>query len=140
MQVCVVYAGASANSSTRLRSIAQSFAKGLEMQGHQAEIINAYDVDTRLTRYDYVIIGAEPVSFFSAKVPEAVSKFLAQAGSVSGKRCMAFITGGLRKGKTLQNLMKAMEGEGMILKLSEVIKKPDEAMAIGKRLNVERNY
>ena len=35
--------------------------------------------------------------------------------------------------------MKAMEREGMILKLSEIIRKPDEAMAIGKRLNVERN-
>ena len=53
---------------------------------------------------------------------------------------MAFVTGsGLRKNKTLLNLMKAMEGEGMILKLSEVIKNPDEAQAIGKRLNVERN-
>ena len=52
---------------------------------------------------------------------------------------MAFISGGLRKGRTLQNLMKIMESEGMILKLSEVISKPDEATAIGKRLNVERN-
>ncbi len=140
MQVCIVYAAANRNSSDRIRNIAQSFQKGLEMQGHQAEIINAYDEDTRLTRYDYVVLGAEPVSFFSARIPEIVKKFLAQSGTITGKRCMAFITGGLRKGKTLQNLMKAMEGEGMILKLSEVIKKPDEAMAIGKRLNVERNF
>ena len=46
---------------------------------------------------------------------------------------------GKTPGKALLNLMKAMEGEGMILKLSEIIKKPEEAMAIGKRLNVERN-
>ncbi len=140
MQVCIVYAAANRNSSARLRSISESFQKGLEMQGHQADIINAYDEDVRLTRYDYVVIGSEPVSFFSAAIPEIVKKFLAQAGTITGKRCMAFITGGLRKGKTLQNLMKAMEGEGMILKLSDVIKKPDEAMAIGKRLNVERNF
>ena len=139
MQVCVVFAAANRNGGDRLKSIAESFAKGLEMQGHQADVINAYDGDIRLTRYDYVVIGTEPVSFFSAKIPESVSLFLSQVGTVTGKRCMAFISGGLRKGKTLQNLMKAMEGEGMILKLSEVIKKPDEAMAIGKRLNVERN-
>lgn len=36
--------------------------------------------------------------------------------------------------------MKVMEGEGMYLKLSEIIKKPDIAFALGKRLNVERNF
>ena len=139
MQVCIVYAGKDRNGG-KLKEIAGAFANGMEAQGHQADVLNAYDADSRLTRYDYVVLGAEPVSFFSARIPEIVKKFLAQSGTITGKRCMAFITGGLRKGKTLQNLMKAMEGEGMILKLSEVIKKPDEAMAIGKRLNVERNF
>ena len=138
MQVCVVYAGKD-REGTALRTIAQALAQGLNAQGHQTDVVNAYTDDTRLTRYDYVIIGSEPVSFFSARIPEILSKFLAQAGTVSGKRCLAFISGGLRKGKTLQNLMKTMEKEGMILKLSEVITKPGEAMAIGKRLNVERN-
>ncbi|MBO8436686.1 MAG: hypothetical protein IAA97_06880 [Spirochaetes bacterium] len=138
MQVCIVYAGADRNGA-KLKTLSEGFAKGLEAQGHQVDIISAYDEGTRLTLYDYVIMGAEPVSFFSAKIPDAVSKFLAQAGTVSGKRCLAFIPSCLRKGKTLQNLMKAMEREGMILKLSEIIRKPDEAMAIGKRLNVERN-
>ncbi len=138
MQVCVVYAAKSRESGENLKAIAQSFAKGLEMQGHNADVISAYD-EARLTLYDYVVIGSEPVSFFSAAVPGILPKFLAQAGTVSGKRCTAFITGCLRKGKTLQNLMKTMEGEGMMLKLSEVIKKPEEALAIGKRLNVERN-
>ncbi len=139
MQVCVVYAGKD-REGTALRTIAQALAQGLNAQGHQTDVVNAYTDDTRLTRYDYVIIGFEPVSFFSARIPEILSKFLAQAGTVSGKRCLAFISGGLRKGKTLQNLMKTMEKEGMILKLSEVITKPGEAMAIGKRLNVERNF
>lgn len=38
--------------------------------------------------------------------------------------------------KTLQTLMKAMEKEGMFLKKSEVIKKPDLAKAIGKRIQI----
>lgn len=139
MQVCVVYAGKD-REGTALRTLAQALAQGLNAQGHQTDVVNAYTDDTRLTRYDYVIIGSEPVSFFSARIPEILSKFLAQAGTVSGKRCLTFISGGLRKGKTLQNLMKTMEKEGMILKLSEVITKPGEAMAIGKRLNVERNF
>ena len=66
MQVCVVYAAKSRESGDKLKAICQSFAKGLEMQGHQVDIISAYD-ETRLTPYDYVIIGSEPVSFFSAE-------------------------------------------------------------------------
>ena len=139
MQVCILYAGRNREDS-KLKTISDSLAHGIASQGHQVDVVNIYNGEIRLTPYDYVVIGSEPVSFFSAKIPESVSLFLSQAGTVTGKRCMAFISGGLRKGKTLQNLMKAMEGEGMILKLSEVIKKPDEAMAIGKRLNVERNY
>ena len=138
MQVCILYAGRNREDS-KLKTISDSLAHGIASQGHQVDVVNIYDGETRLTPYDYVVIGSEPVSFFSAAVPANIQKFLAQAGTVSGKRCFAFITGGLRKNRTLLNLMKVMEGEGMILKLSEVITKPDMATAIGKRLNVERN-
>ncbi len=138
MQVAVLYA-ARTREGGNLEKLAKAMAKGIEGQGHQVDVINMYESGTRLTIYDYIVIGSEPVSFFSANVPSAVSKFLAGAGTISGKRCLAFISGGLRKGRTLQNLMKTMEHEGMYLKLSEVIKKEDEALAIGKRLNVERN-
>ena len=138
MQVCVLYAGKTREGG-KLAEIAKAMAKGIESQGHRVDVINMYDEGIRLTVYDYVVIGSEPVSFFSAKVPSIISKFLENAGTVSGKRCLAFITGGLRKGGTLQTLMRTMEHEGMYLKLSEVIKRSDEALAIGKRLNVERN-
>ena len=117
MQVGIVYAGADRNGA-KLKAIAEAFAKGLEAQGHQADIISAYEEGTRLTLYDYVIVGAEPVSFFSAKIPESISKFLAQAGTVSGKRCLAFIPSCLRKGKTLQNLMKKQPRHGKNSRLS----------------------
>ena len=138
MQVCVLYA-ARTREGGKLAELAKSMARGIESQGHQVDVINMYEEGIRLTIYDYVIIGSEPVSFFSAKVPPVISKFLENAGTVSGKRCSAFINGGLRKGAALQTLMRTMEHEGMYLKFSEVIKKNDEALAIGKRLNVERN-
>ena len=138
MQVCVLYAGRTRDGG-KLPALAKAVAKGIEFQGHQVDVINMYEEGVRLTIYDYVVIGSEPVSFFSAQVPSQIAKFLAQAGTVSGKRCFAFISGGLRKGRTLQNLMKAMEHEGMYLRLSDIISKEDAAIAIGKRLNVERN-
>ena len=121
MQVCILYAGKT-RESDKLKAISEALAK-------------------RLTIYDYIVIGTEPVSFFSASIPGDIAKYLAGSGTVSGKRCMAFVSGsGMRKNRTLLNLMKTMESEGMILKFSEVINKPDEAQAVGKRLNVERNY
>ena len=138
MQVCVLYA-AKTREGGKLADIAKAMAKGIESQGHRVDVVNMYEEGIRLTVYDYVVIGSEPVSFFSAKVPQIISKFLENAGTVAGTRCLAFITGGLRKGGTLQSLMRTMEHDGMYLKLSEVITKSDEALAIGKRLNVERN-
>ncbi len=138
MQICIVSAGRTRESG-RLTELCQAMARGIESQGHQVDVINMHEGGKRLTIYDYIVIGSEPVSFFSARVPGDLSRFLAESGSVSGKRCMAFITGGLRKGKTLQNLMRIMESEGMILKFSEVIANAGQATVVGKHLNVERN-
>ncbi len=137
MQVCILYAGKDRDSD-KLRAISESLAKGLAAQGHIPAVINMRNEETRLALYDYVIVGTEPLSLFSAKVPECIRKYLERSGA-SGKRSMAFISGGVRKNKALLNLMRDMESEGMMLLLSEVISKPDLAMAIGKRLNIERN-
>lgn len=140
MQVCCVYAGKD-RDDRNLADICRNFAKGLESQGHNVDIVNINtDSDTKLSFYDYIIVGTVAKTAFGGSIPESLVKYLARAGQVSGKRCLAFVTkAGLRSQKTLSLLMKAMEGEGMYLKYSEVIKKPDAALALGKRLNVERN-
>ena len=140
MQVCCVYAGKTA-SDRSLEEICKAFARGLEGQGHSVDILNMYtDSDRKLSFCDYIIVGAVSKTAFGGSVPDIVKTFLSRAGQVSGKRCLAFVTkGGLRSQKTLSFLMKVMEGEGMYLKYSEVIKKADTALALGKRLNVERN-
>ena len=138
MQVCILIAGKD-RSGGKLKALAEGLSQGLQGQGHTVDIINIYTEQARLTLYDYILIGSEPVSTFSAAIPEALKKYLAGAGTVSGKRCFAFIPGCLRKNKTLHNLMRIMESEGMMLKMSEIITKKDEAVAIGKRLRIERN-
>ena len=125
MQVCCVYAGKD-RDDRNLADICRNFAKGLESQGHNVDIVNINtDPDTKLSFYDYIIVGTVAKTAFGGSIPESLVKYLARAG--------------LRSQKTLSLLMKAMEGEGMYLKYSEVIKKPDAALALGKRLNVERN-
>ena len=78
-------------------------------------------------------------SAFAKSVYDSLRAFLRSAGHVSGKRCYAFVgSKGLRKGRVLGSLMKAMESEGMYLKRSDVLAKADEAKAVGARLHIEK--
>ncbi len=140
MQVCVIYAGKT-REDEHLKGIAASLAKGLESQGHNVDLINMYtDTDKKLAFYDYILLGSSSKTGIGGNLPDVVCAYLHRTAQLSGKRSFAFVSnGGIRKQKTLSVLMKAMEGEGMYLKSQDVIKNKDVALAIGKRLNVERN-
>ncbi len=139
MRVCVLYCGKGSNSP-KLKEISSALSKGIENQGanHTIDIFDMrLEMGKKVSMYDYIIVGTENESLWGGTIPDMVNKFLEQAGSISGKRCMAFITsGGIRSSKTLQRLMKTMESQGMYLKTSDILKKPDYATAVGKRLHI----
>ncbi len=124
----------------KLLNISRSLARGIEKQGYQVDIIDGdRDVNTKLTIYQYIAIGTEAVSAIGGKIPGKVSKFLASAGMISGKRSFAFtIKTTLGSQKALSRLMKSMEGEGMYLKYSEILTSDAEAEEVGKRLHIEK--
>ena len=136
MRVGVVYFFESENN--KLIKIVSSLAEGIRFQGHQVDIINGnLDVNSRLTVYNYIALGAESVSFFGGKINASVSTFLGNAGLVRGKRAYAFTLGSsLRIQKTLRKLMGIMEHEGIYLKKSDVIKNSEDALNIGKKLHI----
>jgi menaquinone-dependent protoporphyrinogen IX oxidase len=121
-----------------VRRLAAALAKGLEKQGNQVDLYDGVkDANVKLTIHQYVAVGAEPVSAFSGKIPEQVHAFLAAAGVVSGKKCFAFVpTATFGSSKALALLMKTMEGEGMFLKNSDILRSPTEAEEIGRRLRI----
>ncbi len=137
MKVCVLYAPAS-KGNEKMKAIAKAVAEGVSSQGHMVDVFDmSLETGKIVSFYDYLIIGTETLTFFGGKIPATVSGFLKTAGTISGKRCMAFITkGGLRSMKTLQTLMKAMEKEGMFLKKSEIINKVDLGRAVGKHIQI----
>jgi len=114
---------------------ALALAKGMEAMGHTVEIIDAWtDNGMRLPGCQYIAIATEPLSFFSAKIPEAARKILTSRG-IDGKKSAAFVKkSGLRSGKTLINLMNAMEEQGMIVNWSEILLNAPHAEAMGKRI------
>lgn len=138
MNIAIIYGGRS-SSCPKLEKLSKALAKGLEEQSHMVKVLNAYvDTDQRLSYFDFIIVGSEPMGLLSAKVPEQIRNFLRVVSGAGGKRCLSFISGGLRANGTLQNLMKIMETEGMFLTVSEVIGKEGEAYALGKHLKLER--
>ena len=113
-----------------------ALAKGMESMGHSVETIDAWtDNGMRLGIFDFIAIVTEPVSFFSATIPETVSKILSEGTGLGGKKSAAFVKrGGLRPGKTLAALMKAMEKEGMMVNWSDILFNASHAEAIGKQI------
>lgn len=122
----------------KLLNISKALASGMEQQGHRVDLIDGgRDVNTKLTIYEYICVGTEPISVFGGKLPEKVRTFLSSAGTVAGRRSFAFvIKRGLSTVRALSRLMKTMEGEGMFLKFSEILMSPEEATEIGKRLKI----
>jgi hypothetical protein len=114
----------------------KALAKGMELMGHTIELIDAWtDSGMRLPGCDYIAIITTPASFFSAKIPDIVPKILSAGSGVSGKKSAAFVKReGLRSGRTMVNLMKAMEKEGMLVNWSETLFNAPHAQEMGKRI------
>jgi menaquinone-dependent protoporphyrinogen IX oxidase len=136
MRAAVVFF--SGRSGDRIDGLARALAKGMERQGHTVDVIDgAKDQGARLTIHQYIAVGAASTGTFGGKVPDAVKTFLAAAGSVAGRKCYAFIPKAtFGAAKALTALMKCMEGEGMFLKNSDILRSPAEAEEIGKRLRM----
>ncbi len=138
MRVCVLYCGNTANDQS-LKELASKMAEGISSQGHIVEVMDMnLEMGKIISFFDYVVVISKPTSFFSKNIPANVGKFLKAAGSVSGKRCSCYISKNSgRKNRVLQTLMRTMEGEGMYLKVSDILPNGNYAYAVGKRLHVE---
>ena len=137
MRVAVVYFEKEAG---KLAQTAEALAHGIGEQGHDVKVINGVlDSNVKLTMYEYIAIGTNPLSPFSKKLDESLKTFVKNAGTVSGKRCYAFVQKkGFRAFRVLQELMKLLEKEGIFLKTSDVINSKEEASYIGKKLHITK--
>ncbi|KGE73721.1 hypothetical protein [Spirochaeta lutea] len=136
MRVAVVYY--SEKQDEKLKAISHALGKGFEQTGAHTEVIDArIDEAKKLTGFDYIALGLANNGLFNASIPNRLKELLKNSGQLVGKRSFAFIK---KKPffaqKLLSRLMKAMEGEGMFLKYSEIISSPDEAQEIAKRLHI----
>ena len=109
----------------------------MESAGHNIDVFDAWTDDGfRLPGYDYIVLCAESTSFWGGKIPLVLSKFLGSGSGLVGKKSAAFIkkTSPFFVNKTLSNLMKVMEKEGLVVNWSEIILNTSHAGVVGKRI------
>ena len=136
MRVAVVFFAGKRRE--KLLECCKALARGIEAQGHRADLVDGdRDVNTKLTIYQYIVVGSEAVSTIKGKIPDKVGSFLSGAGQVTGRRSFAFVLKSfISAPRALARLMQAMEKEGMFLKNSSIMNSAVEAEEIGKRLHI----
>ncbi len=133
MRVVVVYFG----SSNKFIGIAKAYVEGVSRQGHDVTLINGLKDSANLFVYDYLILGTEPLQRLSGRINIAAQHSLKNLGNLQAKPAYAFL---LKKGffanKSLQLWMKWLESCGLVLMLSDIVVKENEARLIGERINI----
>ena len=136
MRAAVIYFAE--NHGKDLELAAKAIARGMEKQGFSVDVFNSRDFNRRLAIYQVVAVGTEVSGGFGGKIPDGLKKYLESTGPVINLRSFAFIAGkGMRRQKSLQNLMRTMESEGMLVIYSDVLENEKEAEAAGEGLIVK---
>ncbi|MBI9100863.1 MAG: hypothetical protein JEY99_00495 [Spirochaetales bacterium] len=139
MRIAVVYHAE--KNLPLIRDLAKGVARGLESQGASVDVINSKEFTSRLTIYNYIVLGTEVTGNFGGSIPPSLSKFLEAAGPVGSKRSCGFLPArGFRRQKSLLKLMTTMEKEGMFVTDFDILPSADAAEALGKKLNFQSRH
>lgn len=128
------------NNKNLMQKLSNGLAKGIQSQGHQADVIDGnLETEKRMFVYKYIVFGSETISAFGGKQPDSLKRFLKGASNLNGKRSCAFVSKSiLGAQKSLSMLMAGMESEGMFLTYSEILNNETVAEEVGKKLKVQR--
>ena len=124
---------------SKLKNLAVSLAEGLRKQGAQVDLIDGVQSrETKLTGYHYLAVGCDVRSLIKGVLPPELVPALSNGGIITGKKTFAFVPATvLGANATLMKLMKALEHEGMLVRYSDLLSKPSDAVALGQKLKLD---
>lgn len=135
MRIAVV--AASEKKSEALIRQARAVAREFAMMGNVADAFEAGD--SRVCSYDFVALCSEAAGL-GGKIGPKFAEQLSRCGNLVGKRSMALLNkSSLFPGKALTSMMRAMEREGMVVTMAEVVSGEGEAAAMAREAPLTRS-
>lgn len=121
----------------KILEFSKEYERGLKERGFQVELIDGSKGEKNLLQYQFVIIGCYTASAFGGKIDLPIINFLKKSTGLLGKHCSCFVDKRIGSFRTLSNLMKLLEKEGVIMFSSEEIKDKNVAYQIATRMSIE---
>jgi hypothetical protein len=128
MRIAVI--AISEGQSERLKNVAKAMEREFHAMGHQCEYVK--EPGPALSMFDFIVLCSEPLGLLG-KIGTKIHDSLSGKCNLSGKRALAvLLKGGLASGKALAALMNAMEREGMVVVMGELVSQAREAATIAR--------
>ena len=111
MKIAIVYDSSTGTTA----NAAQMMGKALEAHGHQCRVQSISVADPAdVSEADLICVGSWVKGLFIIRQhpTEGIMQFIEQLGDLSGKKVVVFCTYKLAIGRTLQQMTKAIEGDG----------------------------
>jgi hypothetical protein len=135
MRIAVV--AVSEKKSEALIRQARAAAREFTMMGNIADSFEAGD--SRVCSYDFIAVCSEAASL-GGKIGPKFAEQISRCGNLVGKRSMALLNkSSLFPGKALTFMMRAMEREGMVVTMAEVVSGEGEAAAAAREAPLTRS-
>ncbi|MBN2546055.1 MAG: hypothetical protein JXB50_09685 [Spirochaetes bacterium] len=134
MRVGIIYY---ADKNSKFIDLIKSIEKAITERGFQTQIINVKESKSSISMFNFIIIGCNNISMFGGKIPDQLKNTIKKSSGISGKHCFAFVDKKFGSFKTLSNLMKILEHEGVIIFSSEVLMTKDHAYRTAKEIIIE---
>lgn len=137
MRTAVVYVN---DGKGQVKALARGLAEGIGSQDRgSVDLLSLEEAESRrLSGYGYIAVGVPVTSWTGKKLPENFKENLSRCGLLNGKKCFAFVPKQLMGSqKTLNHLMAALEGEGVLLRYSEIFQDENHATEVGRGLKID---
>ncbi len=122
-----------------IEKLALALKRGLEEQGGVVKMFpDTSDTFSGLAACKLIFIGSFVTALFKAKTPSRLHDALQKAGTLTGKRTIAYIAnGGMGGRKALLALMNDMEKQGCFIIDQIAFRSEREAYDFGKMLKLK---
>jgi hypothetical protein len=134
MRVGIVYYS---EKNKKFGELVKEMEKALTERGFQVQIVDLKTSKASISAFNFVMIGCDTISLFGGKLSDIMKNNVKQTLGITGKHCSVFSDGKFGSFKTLSNLMRLLEQQGLMIFSSSCLQSPAYAYKFAKEITVE---